>query len=68
MSSPAINYWAALEQSLCYLKGPPRCGLLYANHRPTNSKCFSYADWAKSKFDERSTAGHCVFVGGNLFS
>ena len=68
MASPTINHWAALQQILCYLKGAPGRGLLYANHGHTNIECFSDADWAGSKVDGRSTIGYCVFVGGNLVS
>ena len=32
MSSPKITHWTALEEILCYLKGSPRCGILYKNH------------------------------------
>ncbi|KAL5741578.1 hypothetical protein ACOSP7_028310 [Xanthoceras sorbifolium] len=68
MSSPTVHHWAALEQILCYLKGAPGLGILYANHGHTHIECFSDADWAGSKVDRRSTSGYCVFVGGNLVS
>jgi len=68
MSSPTVHHWAALEQILCYLKGAPGRGILYANHGHTHIECFSDADWAGSKVDRRSTSGYCVFVGGNLVS
>ncbi|KAL5812189.1 hypothetical protein ACOSQ3_027139 [Xanthoceras sorbifolium] len=63
MSSPTVHHWAALEQILCYLKGAPGRGILYANHGHTHIECFSDADWAGSKVDRRSTSGYCVFVG-----
>lgn len=68
MSSPTVHHWAALEQILCYLKGAPRRGILYANHGHIRIECFSDADWAGSKVDRRSISGYCVFVGGNLVS
>lgn len=34
MSSPTINHWTTLEQSLYYLKETPRRGLFYGNHVP----------------------------------
>ena len=51
-----------------YLKGAPRCGILYDNHGHTRIECFSDADWAGCKEDRRSTLGYCVFVGGKLVS
>ena len=32
MSSPTTDYWAAVEQILCYLKGVPGRGILYNNN------------------------------------
>ena len=42
--------------------------MLFSNHRHNRLECFTNADWAGSKEDERSTTGYCVFVGGNLVS
>ncbi|KAM7509738.1 hypothetical protein LguiB_008613 [Lonicera macranthoides] len=68
MSSPTIHHWEVLEQILCYLKGAPGRGILYANHGHTRIEGFSDADWAGSKVDRKSTSGYCIFVGGNLVS
>ena len=68
MASPTVDHWAAMEQILCYLKGAPRCGILYSNHGHNILECFTDANWAGSKEDRRSTSGYCVFVGGNLVS
>ena len=68
MSAPTVDHWATVEQILCYLKGAPRCGVLYSNHGHNKIECFSNADWAGSNEDMRSTSGYCVFVGGNLVS
>lgn len=38
------------------------------DHGHSRIECFSYADWAGSKEDRRSTSGYCVFIGGNLIS
>lgn len=40
MSSPIVSRWAAVEKFLCYLKGAPRCGILYKNYGYTIIKCF----------------------------
>ena len=68
MSSPIVDYWAAVEQILCYLKGASRRGILYINYGHNRLKCFTDADCEGSKEDRRSTSGYCVFVGGNLIS
>ena len=68
MSSPTVDRWAVVEQILCYLKGAPGRGILYSNHEHNILECLTYADWAGSKEDIRSTLGYCVFVGGNLVS
>ena len=68
MSSPTIDHWAAVEQILCYLKGVPRRGILYSNHRHKRRECFTDAYCTGSKEDKRSTSGYYVFVGGNLVS
>lgn len=68
IASPTSDHWNVVKQILCYLKGAPEHGLLYANHGHTRIKCFSNDDWAGSKEDRRSTSGYYVFVRGNLIS
>ena len=48
------------------MKGALRRDILYSNHGHNIIECFIDADWAGSKEDGRSTAGYCVFIGGNL--
>ena len=68
MSSPTVDNWIVVEHILCYLKGAPRRGILYSNHRHNMVECFMDTDWARSNEDRRSKSGYCVFVGGNLVS
>ncbi|GAA0146787.1 transmembrane signal receptor [Lithospermum erythrorhizon] len=68
MQNPIVHHWEALEHILCYLKGAPRRGILYSNHKHTRVECFSDSDWPGSKINRRSTTGYCVFVDGNLVS
>ena len=68
MSSPTVDYWAIVEQILCYLKGASGHSILYSNHGHNRFKCFADIDWARSKEDRKSTTGYHVFVGGNLVS
>ena len=66
---PTIYHLGALEQIFCYLKVALQLGLLlYKDHAHTNIKCFSDANWARSREDKRSTSGYCDFVDGNLIS
>ena len=50
------------------MKGAPGRDILYSNHGHNKIECFTYANWAGSKEDRRSTLGYYVFVGGNLVS
>ena len=45
MSTPMVDHWAIVEQSLCYLKGAPRRGILYNNHGHNRLECFTDVDW-----------------------
>ena len=44
MSSPIVDYWAAVEQILCYLKPAPGPEILYKDHDHTRVECFSDTD------------------------
>ena len=68
MSSPTVDHWVAVEHILFYLKGAPRCGILYSNYGHNRLECFTDANWVGFKEDRRSTSSYYVFVGGNLVS
>ena len=51
-----------------YIKGSPGKGLLYGHSNHSKVICSSYADWAGSPSNRRSTFGYCVFIGDNLIS
>ncbi|CAM8999069.1 unnamed protein product [Rhodiola kirilowii] len=68
MSSPTVDHWKAVEHILGYLKGSPGRGIVYGSHGHENIECFSDADWAGSKEDQRSTSGYGIMFGGNLIS
>ena len=55
MSSPTVDHYVAVEQILCYLKGALGHGILYNNYGHNRLKCFTDANWARSKEDRRST-------------
>ncbi|GKE26434.1 RNA-directed DNA polymerase, eukaryota [Tanacetum coccineum] len=67
-SSKCSSHWDVVTQTLGYLKGTPRLGILYANHEHHIAEGFTDADYAGCPNTSRSTRRYCVFVGGNLVS
>ena len=66
MHSPSPEHFDAVHRILRYLKGTLGKGLLFENKGRMCVEVFTYADWAGSITDRRSTSGYCTFVGGNL--
>jgi len=61
MHAPTYSHWAAVKRILRYLRGTASRGL----HITRSSSCalhgFTYADWAGSVEDRKSTGGYLVF-------
>jgi len=68
LNFPCEDNWTAIIRILEYIKGSPGKGLLCGSNNHTKIVCYSYADWAGSPSDKRSTFGYCVSIGGNLIS
>ena len=63
MFSPTVDYWAVVEQILCYLKGALGRGILYSNHGYNRLECFTDADWARSKEKDPLWVTVCLLKG-----
>jgi len=68
LNSPCEVHWNAVIRIVKYIKGSPRKGLLYGHNNHTKVVCYSYADWAGSPSNRRSTSSYCVSIGDNLIS
>ncbi|KAL6315575.1 hypothetical protein AAG906_000880 [Vitis piasezkii] len=60
-----LNYLTVTRPDIAYAKAPGLV-ILYSSQGHTRIECFSYMDYAGSKFDRRSTTGYYVLFGGNL--
>lgn len=61
-------HWDDFKRILRYLKQNIQLGLRIHRSKSTLVSGFSYADWARSIDDRRSTDGFVVFLGSNLMS
>ncbi|RVW65310.1 Retrovirus-related Pol polyprotein from transposon RE1 [Vitis vinifera] len=68
LQSPCDSHWDAVIRIPRYIKSTPGQGVLYENRGHTQVVGYTYADWAGSPTDRRSTSRYCVFIGGNLIS
>ncbi|XP_037491209.1 uncharacterized mitochondrial protein AtMg00240-like [Jatropha curcas] len=66
MHDPRESHLEAVHRILRYLKSAPGRRLLFSTNCHLKIKGYTNADWASSLDDRRSTAGYCVFLGGNL--
>lgn len=66
MHVPTTKHLEVVYRVVRYLKKYPGMGLLNARRGNLKVEAFTYADWASSVMDRRSTFGYCTFVGGNL--
>ncbi|XP_022853510.1 uncharacterized protein LOC111374981 [Olea europaea var. sylvestris] len=65
MQAPKEIRLEAVYKILRYLKGTSGRGLFFGKNKSKGVEIFTYADWAGSTEDRRSTTGYCTFVWGN---
>nr|XP_051217850.1 uncharacterized mitochondrial protein AtMg00810-like [Lolium perenne] len=68
MHDPRTSHLDAVYRILRYLKGCPGKGILFSNYGHLKIEGYTDADWAGCLDDRKSTAGYCMFLGGNLVS
>ena len=68
MHDPRKGHMDAVYHILRYLKSAPGKGLIFRQNGHMNIEGYCDSDWASCQDDRRSTAGYCMFVGGNLVS
>ncbi|RVW31427.1 Retrovirus-related Pol polyprotein from transposon RE1 [Vitis vinifera] len=66
MHSPKESHLEAVYKILRYLKGSPGRGLFFKKSDSKKVEIYTYANWAGSVDDRRSTTGYCTYVWGNL--
>ncbi|KAL5571449.1 hypothetical protein UlMin_021046 [Ulmus minor] len=66
MHSPREVHLQVVYQILHYLKGSPGKGVLFKRNSSLVLEAYTYADYAESIVNRRSTSGYCTFIGGNL--
>jgi hypothetical protein len=68
LHAPTAVHWTTVKRILRYLKYSTRIGLKIAMSQSLLVSGFSYADWADSLDDRRSTGGYAIFLDKNLVS
>ncbi|GAV76356.1 hypothetical protein CFOL_v3_19831, partial [Cephalotus follicularis] len=66
MYVPRESHLEAAYRVLHYLKGSSGKGVLFKRSQKLALEAYTYADYAGSIVDGRSTSGYCTFLGGNL--
>jgi hypothetical protein len=65
--APTTIHWTAVKRILRYVKYSGGLGLHIQKSNSMLLSWFSYANWAGSVDDRRSTYGFAIFLGANLF-
>ena len=66
MHSLNLHHLQDAFRVLRHLKGTLGLGFNFKRNQNLNLEIFNDADFARSLIDQRSTAGICTFLGGNL--
>ncbi|CAL2271616.1 unnamed protein product [Prunus armeniaca] len=64
--SSNVSYRNVVDRILRYLKSSLGKGLMFSKNGDLEVVGYTYADWASSIIDRRSTSGYFTFVEGNL--
>lgn len=68
LHEPTTSHWTAVKRILWYIRFTIDVGLNFQRSNNLLLSAFSYADWAGSVDDRRSTGGFVVYLGPNLIS
>jgi len=68
MVEPKGAHWAIAKHVLRYLQGTIDYGLLYTRSKDIRLSGFTYADWARSSMDRKSTSRCCFNIGSGMTS
>ena len=68
MQAPTDEHWSAVKRILRYLKSIIQHGIFLSRHSSVQFTAYTYADWAWSIDDRKSTGDYCVFLDINLIS
>jgi histone deacetylase 1/2 len=68
LHAPTSTHWTAVKRILRYVKFTTEVGLTISRRNSFRISAFSYANWAGSIDDRRSTGGFAVFFGSSLIS
>ena len=67
-AAPKESHIIVVKRILQYLKGTEEYGLLYPKRKNIIIQAFTYANWAGSVDDRKSTSGATFYLGGCLIS
>ncbi|XP_019055285.1 PREDICTED: uncharacterized protein LOC109115550 [Nelumbo nucifera] len=68
MHAPRETHMTTAKKVLCYLKGTPVKGILFAKHRHMKIEVYTNANWVGNVDGRRSTLGYCAMVAGDIVS
>jgi hypothetical protein len=64
LDKPKQQHWNLVKRTLRYLKGTPKCGILYSPDLVCNLQCFCDSDFAGDPLSRKSTSGMVFMNGG----
>ena len=67
-AAPKESHLTAVKRIIRYINGTPDYGLWHSKDSNACIAGYSYADWASSMDDRKSTSGGWFYLGNNLVS